>query len=251
MAAMQCPLVCKAAADYEAFTQDRIDGIVSQAPGPHSIRIAPDPLIPQKRVVRFEVRKGDLWLDDAQRGMLGVERAELSEPEYRAPFRTDLWYRFRVLIPEESTDQVTRCLIAQWHATPDTHLGEVLRSPVLGIEIRGKEFLIRKCHNQVRVQFNNKKNNKKRLYHSNEFAEKNVWHYFIVNVKWSWENDGHCRVWIDGHQVVDYSGPIGYNDARGPYFKAGIYRDGIPGTHILYFDDYHRGNAAAEIDFRK
>jgi hypothetical protein len=83
-------------------------------------------------------------------------------------------------------------------------------------------------------------NNKKRLYQSSEFAEKNVWHDFIVNVKWSWEEDGYCRVWIDGHQVVDDSGPIGYNDARGPYFKTGIYRDTIPGTHILYFDAYHR-----------
>lgn len=251
MAAMQGSLIGKAAAESEVFTQDKIEHIISQTPSPHSIRIAQDPLDPGNPVVRFEVRKGDIWPSDVHRGMLGVERAELSEPEFCAPFRTDLWYRFRVLIPEESTDQVTRCLIAQWHATPDIHLGEVLRSPVLGIEIRGKEFLIRKCHSSVKVQFNNKENNKKRLYKSSEFIQKNVWHSFIINLAWSWEDDGYCRVWIDDRLVVDYKGPIGYNDDKGPYFKTGIYRDTVSGTHILYLDGYERGSTAAEIDFRQ
>lgn len=237
-------------ASPEVFTQAKIDGIISQAPGSHSIQMVPDPLNPRNRVVRFEVRPGDVWRDDAQRGMFGVERAELSEPEYRAPFRMDQWYRFRVLIPKNSTDLVTRCLVAQWHGTPDQNLGEVLRSPVLGIEMRGKEFIIRKCHSNIRVQLNNSRtNNKKRLYRSSEFAERNVWHDIVVNVKWSWENDGYCHVWIDGHQVVDYTGPIGYNDVRGPYFKSGIYRDSVPEAHIVYFDGYRRGADAADIDF--
>ena len=139
MVSRECLWVSQAAADSEVFNQDKVNGIISQAPGLHSIRIVPDPLDHKKRVVRFEVREGDIWRGDAQRGMFGVERSELSEPEYRAPFRADLWYQFRVLVPDESTDMLTRCLIAQWHATPDTHLGEVLRSPVLGIEIRGNK----------------------------------------------------------------------------------------------------------------
>jgi hypothetical protein len=242
------PLIGVAVAGSKIFTTGKIKGIIVQAPYSHSIQLVPDPLNPENEVVRFEVRNQDVWRGDAERGKLSIERAELSEPEFKAPFQTDLWYRFRVLIPEKSTKIPIRCLIAQWHATPDLHLGEVLRSPVLGIELRGTEFLIRKCHSDLQVQLNNDRtNNKTQLYKSGEFADRDVWHDFVVNVKWSWENDGYCRVWINGHKVVDYAGPIGYNDAQGPYFKTGIYRDNIPETHIVYYDGYSRGNSAAEI----
>jgi hypothetical protein len=34
----------------------------------------------------------------------------------------------------------------------------------------------------------------------------------------------------DGVPVVDYRGPLGYNDQQPPYFKVGIYRDTQPDT---------------------
>lgn len=43
---------------------------------------------------------------------------------------------------------------------------------------------------------------------------------------------GIHRVWHDGTQVLDYSGPTGYVDAAGPYYKPGIYRAADPLTTL-------------------
>jgi hypothetical protein len=38
------------------------------------------------------------------------------------------------------------------------------------------------------------------------------------------ETKGHVVAWCDGKQVVNFTGPCGYGDMAGSYFKAGIYR---------------------------
>src|SRR5690606_30937786 len=36
---------------------------------------------------------------------------------------------------------------------------------------------------------------------------------------------GSLDVWRDGVQLVDYNGPLAYNDKVGPYLKQGVYRE--------------------------
>jgi hypothetical protein len=209
---------------------------------PPAVQIVPDPVQAGNQVVRFELRHSDAKVN------LG-HRAELSEYAFKAPFHTDMWYAFRTFIPESWPNQDVRCLIAQWHAWHDWAWGEALRSPVLGIEYWDRAFLIRLCHSDQKIQTDNssRSNNKTVLYTSDAHAQKGVWHDFIVNVRWSPQEDGYLNVWIDGHQVVQYQGPIGYDDALGPYFKMGIYRDDVPDTFILYHDAYRRGYSAEDI----
>jgi hypothetical protein len=213
-------------------------------PGPQAVQIVPDPVQADNRVARFELRHSDPKVN------LG-HRAELSEYAFKAPFHTDLWYAFRTFIPEAWPNQDVRCLIAQWHAWHDWAWGEALRSPVLGIEYRDSAFLIRLCHSDVKIQTDNssRSNNKTVLYISDEYAQKGVWHDFVVNVRWSPQEDGYLNVWIDDHQVVRYRGPIGYKDALGPYFKMGIYRDDVPDTFVLHHDAYRRGYSADDIAY--
>ena len=178
-----------------------------------------------------------------------VERAELKEANYNAPFNKDMWYAFSVYVPEESPEQYVRCLIAQWYAPADKELGEANRSPPLGIEYRSGRFKIRYCHSSKRIQKDNSLSsiNKTTLYNSSEYAQKGVWHDFIVNVNWSYEKNGYCNIWIDGNKVVEHKGPIGYNDRLGPLFKMGIYRDPTHEQFVIYHDDYKRGFSPSEI----
>merc|ERR1712110_752580 len=37
------------------------------------------------------------------------------------------------------------------------------------------------------------------------------------------KTNGTIKVWINNRQIIDFTGPIGRNDARTPYFKTGIY----------------------------
>lgn len=55
---------------------------------------------------------------------------------------------------------------------------------------------------------------------------KGRWVDFFVDVKFvASGNGGWLRIWKDGVQEVDYSGPLGYPDKEtSPYFKNGIYK---------------------------
>ena len=53
---------------------------------------------------------------------------------------------------------------------------------------------------------------------------KSILSRYLVHVKWSNQNDGILEIWKDGEKVVDQKGPNTFNDAKGPYFRMGIYK---------------------------
>ena len=57
------------------------------------------------------------------------------------------------------------------------------------------------------------------------------------------------NVWWNGRQVVRYSGPVGYNDDFGPYFKFGLYRDDSAKTYVVYFNHVRLGDRREDVDF--
>ncbi|MGR5543120.1 heparin lyase I family protein, partial [Vibrio campbellii] len=77
---------------------------------PHSAQIVIDPQNNQNRVMRFELREGDVFETRSGEHF----RAEVYE-RYRAPFDVDMHYRFKVLTPNEWEYDDVRALIAQWH----------------------------------------------------------------------------------------------------------------------------------------
>lgn len=74
------------------------------------------------------------------------------------------------------------------------------------------------------------------------------WHDFVVYIKWTHENSGFVKVWLNNNLKVDYVGAtyLDYGAGNGPYFKVGNYK-GVTewsGTspRILYMDDYRMGD---------
>ena len=79
------------------------------------------------------------------------------------------------------------------------------------------------------------------------------WNDFVFNWRWAHSpgQGGFTKVWVNGTQLVDYTGPNCYNDDIGPYAKFGIYkgwRDRVSPTdtvqtRLVYHDEYRVAGA--------
>ncbi|MEZ9552982.1 polysaccharide lyase [Vibrio breoganii] len=201
----------------------------------HSAQIVDDPLNENNTALRVTLREGEVYETRSGEHF----RAEVYE-RYKAPFEEPMYYRFKVLIPDEWEFADVRALIAQWHGTPDLHLGEISRSPNLGIELRNDRFLIRSQTSDFAINKHNKQGMNRTQHFHSEPVQRNHWYTFEVQVKWTYQDSGYLRISIDGEEVVNHQGATSYRDCIGPYFKMGIYRDDTPKTFQIYFDDYHR-----------
>ncbi|MBO9666870.1 MAG: hypothetical protein J7501_08660, partial [Bdellovibrio sp.] len=55
----------------------------------------------------------------------------------------------------------------------------------------------------------------------------------------------------NGERIVDYKGPIGYNDDKGPYFKMGVYCKDTPVQPLsAYHDNYQRAPSAKDLKIK-
>ena len=213
-------------------------GWFTEFPKKHSGQIVTSPVRCGKYAARFEIRKGDhFWI--------GGFRSEIHEYFAKAPYHEVIWYGFSTLIPHDWPELENRTVIFQWHGTPDKF--ELYRSPPLAIRYTGGQLTITGITSEKRIQ---EENDGRRLilYTDNGRWEKGVWNDWVFQVIWSWEQDGMVKAWLNGAQVVDYHGSIGYNDDAGPWVKMGIYRDDHNLSQVLFHDEYRRGKSLAEVD---
>lgn len=212
------------------------------------------------QVARFEVQKGDYagsfdrkTNDDG----IATSRSEIRE-RFDAKMGKTYWYSFRTFIPEDFPVEDNRLMIAQWHASDSE--GEAT-SPPLAVYYRNGALLIRARYSDKEYISPNEETEKVNLYREEGFP-KGQWHQFIFQVKWSYESDGFVNAWVDGRQVVAYTGGVSYKDEDGPYFKFGAYRDeefivddgketrakkAATDPYTIYHDDYRRGKNCTDI----
>ena len=189
----------------------------------HAFQIVEDPVMPSNHVARFEVREGD-YAGDFDRvpnedGIL-TSRSEIRE-KFEAEMGQTYWYSFRTFIPEDFPIEDNRLVIAQWHASDSE--GEAT-SPPLAVYYRNGELKISVRHSNKETISKDDEVTKINLYRQKDFP-RGKWHDFVFQVKWSYQSDGFVNAWVDGEQVAQYKGAVGYNDEDGPYFKFGAYRD--------------------------
>lgn len=68
--------------------------------------------------------------------------------------------------------------------------------------------------------------------------EKDVWHDFIMHVKWSPDSDGLLEVWHQGNKVANSMGANCYEDLLNPYFKVGIYKfNNTTVNRVIFVDE--------------
>ena len=216
-------------------------GWTIKAPRPHSITAQSSIVRSGKFAGRFELRKGEAFIN---RGKPDGFRAELKE-RFNAPRGSEHWYSISLYLPKDFPIHDNRLVLSQWNAEPDPGEEELERSPPLSQRFIDGKFRILLYKEPLTKKL--PATGRKVIYETKDF-ELGRWHDLIYHVKWSHNKDGFVRAWMNGKQIVDYNGPVGYDDKEGPYFKFGLYRDDVPETYVAYFDDYRRGKTRAEVE---
>lgn len=215
---------------------------VVKAPKDYSIQVQSEVVRKGKFAARFEIRKGDAFQDgSAHEGF----RSELKD-RYRATRGGEDWYSISFYLPKDFPIHGNRLVIGQWNAEPDDEAEEALgRSPPLSQRFINGEFRVQLYKEPITVKL--PLAGRKILFRTKKL-ELGKWHDFVYHVRWSHKKDGFVKAWMNGKPIVDYNGPVGYDDKRGPYFKFGLYRDDVPETYVAYFDEYRRGKARKDVE---
>lgn len=166
--------------------------------------------------VKFTLRKNDPDVS-------GSRRAELRHPP--VPANSAYTYRFSIFLPTNYVYEQHSEIVNQWHSIPDKNLGEKYPSPPLYFRIQsGRWSLGRRWDpNQITVNNTPGPGGGMEMIDLGPY-QVNVWTDWKVYVKWSYRSDGVLQVWKNGTLVKSINGPNTYNDAKGPYFKIGIYK---------------------------
>ncbi|MEM9450624.1 MAG: polysaccharide lyase [Cyanobacteria bacterium P01_E01_bin.6] len=208
----------------------------------YSLTLEDSPSGPGK-AARFELRRGDPWVSGSIRSELSAVRLDTD---------AEMWYRFRVYIPENWEFDPLPDTFAQWHNVLDKNLGEGqvnVGGPPLTMYIEGDQIRIvnRSDSNPVTTQ-DSPTRQVEDVWVGN--YEKGAWIDWVVHVNWSYKADGVLQIWKDDELIVDKTGPTSFNDQNYPYMKFGIYKwiwkdpawldpedYSKVNTRVLYFDD--------------
>jgi hypothetical protein len=167
-----------------------------------------------------------------------TERDELLEAEqYNARENESSEHSFNMFIPADFPIVPTRLVIAQWKQFCPEENKCAKAHPVLAIRYVGGVLRITQTFGQTtKVLFEQK----------GEF--RNRWLNFRFQVRFSSKDNGRIKAWMDGKQVVDYTGATANpenaetefpNQGRF-YFKMGLYRDGMAEPMTIYIDEYRK-----------
>ena len=199
---------------------------------PDALTSVPDPTGADRKVLAITLRTGDM----ADGGGTS-ERAELSEADrLHLPTGTDVWYSFQLYLPTDFPVVDRRLVLGQWkQACGDCSADH---SPGIANRYRNGVFSITIQDGDRRVVL---------------FEEKadvrGRWNHLVYHLRLTPKPDGFLQAWLNGRQVVDYRGPIGYaDDVDSVYFKIGLYRDTLAVPMTMLLARFRRGATHAEVD---
>lgn len=175
----------------------------------------------------YEVRGGDHLAGDGE----AKERSEAFSPIRMAAGQSyDIG--FDVMIEPGPRNSAAWMTIAQLQSTFDK--GEPGHSPPFALEMVGERMRVVIRTDPMRISVPNGFTFKK-LYQDDADIVRGRWYAMRIRVTFDPFGAGVLKVWRDGRMLVDYHGPIGFDDERGPYFKQGVYRASAPEPFAVDF----------------
>jgi Polysaccharide lyase len=216
-----------------------VDGFETGTLGPlWTPRAEPGRITVQRDVVRsgafalrLEVREGDV----AGVGGDGeaTERAEiqLAPPEQWAHFGETHEYAFSMYVPPDFPIVDVRLVTGQWKQTCNVCSNN--RSPIVAQRYRG---------GQLRMTIETSQGRRTIYRHPEPIQGR--WLDLRYRIRFHL-TDGAVAAWLNGVQVVDYRGPLGFgDDPPDVYFRLGLYRNRMPQPMTIYFDDFRKERLA-------
>jgi hypothetical protein len=176
--------------------------------------------------LRVVVQQGDHTLFG--KSGQATERSEINE-RHRHRLGQDVWYSFSVYVPEDFPIADVRLVMGQWKQT--SIFLWLKHSPAVAQRFRNGVFAVT-INNDSGQQY---------LYEvgsPEEPALVGQWTSFVYHIRFDKGENGRLEVWMNGEQVVDYTGQIGYQgDPNTTYFRLGLYRDTLAAPMKVYYDD--------------
>jgi hypothetical protein len=173
-------------------------------------------------VLRFEVRQGERRLKASERDR-PVERSEIALRNKLRP-GVDYAVSYEFMIAPGPRNAAAWVNIGQIHGTedPEDHMG---RGPLLAVQMHGERLQVvaRADPQRTSVARHN-------VWRHRDEADliRGRWYRMDMRLRIDPHGAGRLAVWRDGAKLGEYLGPLGFNDAVGPYWKLGIYRRTSP-----------------------
>ena len=207
-------------------------------------RFAPGAVTMQSEVVRAGHSAAKIVVhmhDKFEAGINGnrdTERAELMEARKLVSREGVTYeYSFSMFIPTNFPIVPTRLVIAQWKQYCPESGNCSDDSPV--VAIRYVSGVLRITHQIGRHQTT--------FFETSEDL-RSKWTDFKFRIRFSTNENGRVKAWLNGKQVVDYGGvnayaenaTTGYPSPGWFYFKMGLYRDVMAEPMTIYVDEYRK-----------
>ena len=192
--------------------------------------------------MRFELRGDEKWVDAS---LTPTYRSEIATENY-PPKNSVQWYAFSVYFPTNFPIEDNRLVFAQWHGKAGLFDAKLI--PELAFRYLNGKFSVTLRHSAEKSIRDPDAVPSEDLFRKGNFHQ-GRWHDFVVEAKWSCQQDGFVNIWWNNKQIVEYHGPVGYDLDLSPQFKFGLYRDATHATYVAYYNHVKSGVTPQEMDF--
>jgi hypothetical protein len=195
---------------------------------------------PDSHTLRFVLEPGDTWTDN------GSHRTEVAGETIYAPNTTiNTSYQFMV---EPGPVNQYWTVLGQFHSDDSSSITQSLTAdyPVFAVELTGKNASGQGDYIGIWADYTLPGQTTPTAITSSGTASWGMIYvsptpivrgqYYSVQIEASFQNNanGFLEVWLNGVQVVNYHGPLGYG--AGNYWKEGIYQDSSDTTQTIAAD---------------
>lgn len=170
---------------------------------------------PEPDALRFEVRDRDVYWWDLQHGATSERSEARSEKEIANGTALDISYKFN--IEPGAVNNAYFMVLGQLHQ--DDYDGAQPWSPPFALALEGERMVL-----DVRYSGADGMPVTKRIFTDTADFKRGVDHDIDIKAVFDPSGSGRLVVSRDGVILADYSGPLGYDDQNGVYWKYGIYR---------------------------
>jgi len=187
---------------------------------------------PDAQTLRFEIRPGDhAWFDSGS-----VDRAEVdgSAGGY-IPSGTPVNIRYQFMVePNGPNGSFTNT--ARWFVTAEMHnadtISGVSTSPPFAIQLAGNHLQVVARYCPTGLDPSNRAGNLTMLTLWTDPNPIQAGQYNKIQIQANVSNTsiGYLDVWVNGTQVVNYHGPLGYGSPT--YWEEGLYRNAGPSQTV-------------------
>jgi hypothetical protein len=182
-------------------------------------------------------------------------RTELSAGKHELTIGQEYWLGYAFFVPAGTGEPRGGM---QLHGKKDEDLGEGNRNPIMSFWLRDGEWRFHTSWAADPVNATPGTKTTSDGAYSTILGPPTLgeWTEFVVHFKITYKPDGFVQIWQNGVKVLDKTGiGMGFNDARGPFFKFGIYafewnNPNNPKTppsleesvKLIYLDEVHLGD---------